>query len=233
MSSSLVTQKAQSTGFSLQTSLLASVFSDDSKSASWNTGSSCLKAWMSGVMTPTTWKSAHENARLAMIDACCCCLSPVVQKILLDAKPITLTDPGTFVYVLVSPLWGKCYVGAVGFGKSKRRCPLQRWSEHVKQALLWNSKTSRKRCNSRRSPLYAAMAAVGPENVIQVIVARPSPSDLASAERFFIRKLQPVFNIKEVDDCAIYLAKSLCPHSGRCCDVRKSSSSAGTATSDC
>ena len=34
----------------------------------------------------------------------------------------------------------------------------QRWFEHIRQAKVWNSKTSRKRFSSRRSPLYAAMA---------------------------------------------------------------------------
>ena len=53
------------------------------------------------------------------------------------------------------------------------------------------------------------MAAVDPANVIQVILAQPSATDLASAERFFIRKLQPVFNIREVDESAIHLARSL------------------------
>ena len=192
-----------------QSALVASAFSLSSESSSWAAGACCLKAWMSGVMTPTTWTSAHESSRKAMIDSCRCSLSPVVQKVLLDAKTTALTTPGVYVYVLFSPLWGKCYVGAVGFGKNRRRCPLERWIEHTKQALLWNSKASRKRCASRRSCLYSAMAAIDPANVIQVIVAQPSPNDLASAERFFIRKLQPVFNIREVDDCAIHLAKSL------------------------
>ena len=120
-----------------------------------------------------------------------------------------MTDAGVYVYALISPLWGKCYVGAVGYGKNQCRCPLIRWIEHTKQAMLWNSKTSRKRCNSRRSPLYAAMASVDPANVIQVILAQPAACDLASAERYFIRKLHPVFNIREVDDCVVHLAKSL------------------------
>ena len=193
----------------VQAAILSSTFSDKSRSSSWAAGSFCLQAWMGGVMSVKTWNCSHEAARKKMIDSCRCSLSPVVQKVLLDAKLTALTDPGVYVYVLFSPLWGKCYVGAVGFGKNKCRCPLQRWIEHIKQARLWNSKTSRKRCASRRSPLYAAMAAVGPANVIQVIVAQPLANDLALAERFFIRKLQPVFNIKEVDDCSVHLAKSL------------------------
>ena len=138
---------------------------------------------MSGVMSAKTWGVAHEAARIGMFRACRCSVSTVVQKVLLDAQPMSLTSPGVYVYALISPLWGKCYVGAVGYGKHKRRCPLERWIEHTKQALLWNSKTSRKRCSSRRSPLYAAMASVDPANVIQVILAQPSACDLAPAER--------------------------------------------------
>ena len=87
-------------------------------------------------MSTRTWDSAHEAARQSMVDCCRCCLSPVVQNVLLHAKLTPLTDAGVFVYALFSPLWGKCYVGAVGFGKNKRRCPLDRWIEHTKQARL-------------------------------------------------------------------------------------------------
>ena len=55
------------------------------------------------------------------------------------------------------------------------------------------------------------MAAVDPANVIQVILAQPSACELASAEKYFIRKLQPVFNIRDVDDGIVQLAKTLSP----------------------
>ena len=196
----------------VQLSLLLSAFSDPHKSAVWREGFLCLKQWMSGVISRRTWNSAHEAARREMIESCRCCLSDAVQHVLLHShRDAPLTTPGVFVYALFSPLWGKCYVGAVGFGKSKHRCPLDRWIEHTKQALLWSSKTSRKRYSSARSPLYAAMAAVGPANVIQVILAQPSAGNLAPAEKYFIRKLSPVFNIREVDDSIVQLAKSLSP----------------------
>ena len=53
------------------------------------------------------------------------------------------------------------------------------------------------------------MAAVEPCNVIQVVLATPFHRDLASAERFFIRKLQPVFNIRELDDSIVFLSRTL------------------------
>ena len=94
-------------------------------------------------------------------------------------------------------------------GFCNARSPLEIWIDHIRQAILWDSKTSRKRCGSRRSPLYAAMSAVNPSNVIQVVLALPTYRDLASAERFFIRKLQPVFNLRELDDSVLHLAQSL------------------------
>ena len=68
---------------------------------------------------------------------------------------------------------------------------------------------SRKRYGSSRSLLYAAMAAVDPANVIQVILATPTKDGLRSAEKFFIRKFQPVFNIRDADCNVTSLARSL------------------------
>ena len=53
------------------------------------------------------------------------------------------------------------------------------------------------------------MAAVKPCNVIQVVLAAPSRNDLATAERFFVRKLQPAFNIRDADENIVSLARSL------------------------
>ena len=142
-----------------------------------------------------------------MVDACRLSNSKSVQRVLEVATTIPINQPGIYVYALISPLWGKCYVGACGFRND--RCPLQRWSKHVRQAVLWMSKTSRKRHRSRRSPLYAAMDAVKPRNVIQVVLAAPSRNDLATAERFFVRKLQPAFNIRDADENIVSLARSL------------------------
>ena len=204
MPASDVFQPAQQ---SVQQALLRSAFSCYQGFELWTTASECLKAWMDGVVSLRNWGTSQIDAWRKMFEASRFCVSASVQHVLSYASADTLTNKGFFVYALISPLWGKCYVGACGFRNC--RSPLERWIEHVKQAKLWNSKTSQKRYASRRSPLYAAMAAVGPFNVIQVILAQPSRQDLASAERFFIRKLQPVFNIRETEDSVLHLARSL------------------------
>ena len=193
--------------FISQKALLSSCFSDQAAAEEWNTGSDSLKHWMFGPISVRRWGHDQEHAWKRMVEACRFCNSSIVQKVISDCLPVSLTKPGYYVYALVSPLWSKCYVGACGF--NNRRCPLDRLIEHIRQALLWNSKTSRKRCASRRSPLYGAMAAVDPANVIQIVLAVPSSQHLAAAERHFIRKLQPVFNIREMDDSILHLAKSL------------------------
>ena len=103
---------------------------------------------------------------------------------------------GYWVYALVSPLWGKCYVE--GRGYKRPRCPLERWIEHTRLAKLWSTKTSRSRFAFRRSPHYAAMAAVSCSNVVMVVLANPNPRELLQAEKYFTRRLQPVFNFRNV-----------------------------------
>ena len=44
------------------------------------------------------------------------------------------------------------------------------------------------------------MAAVSLSNVVMIILARPRPCVLFHAERYFTRKLFPVFNLRNVDD---------------------------------
>ena len=50
------------------------------------------------------------------------------------------------------------------------------------------------------SALYGAMAAVGCENVVMVIVAKTTAASLAQQERSFMKRLRPVFNIVSMDD---------------------------------
>ena len=193
--------------FNPETALLLSSFSDEAVAGQWRSGSSAINDWISAGPTLKQWGSQQNSSWTSMLEACRFCNSKSVQRVLGVATSIAVNQSGVYVYALISPLWGKCYVGACGF--RNERCPLQRWSEHIRQALLWMSKTSRKRHNSRRSPLYAAMAAVKPCNVIQVVLAAPSRNDLATAERYFIRKLQPVFNIREVDETVVSFSRSL------------------------
>ena len=128
------------------------------------------------------------------------CRSDVVQQVAdvaLRPQP-PLDQPFYGVYVLCSPKWGKCYVGAFGF--EGQRAPILRWKEHIDRCRLWSSETSKARYAGRRSALYAAMAAVGHENVVMVIVAQTTAASLAQQERTYVKALRPVFNIVAMDE---------------------------------
>ena len=103
-----------------------------------------------------------------------------------------LCEPACVVYALVSPLWGKCYVGASGLRAP--RPPIERWMEHVGRARLWQSATSHTRYGQRCPPLYAAMGSVSPHNVCFVVLEVTTQPRLAQRERHYIRQLEPVFN---------------------------------------
>ena len=124
--------------------LIAGAFSTCEAVQQWTTASACLGAWITGPKSLNTWTAVQKQAHLQLVDAAKCCLSPVVQKVL-DVSAFTQQDvtiAGHWVYALVSPLWGKCYVGACGMEGA--RCPLLRWMEHMKLAILWNSSTSKR-----------------------------------------------------------------------------------------
>ena len=119
-----------------------------------------------------------------------------IQAVMSLALPPSapIEQPGYFVYGLVSPFWGRCYVGGTGYRGP--RSPLARWTDHLRLAKLWSSETSRTRYGQRCPPLYSAMAAVGLENVLLVVLAVVSREDLPEQETEFTRRLQPVFNVR-------------------------------------
>ena len=188
----------------------------------WQTGSAVIQRWMSQPMSPGSWGSTQEAARMAMLSALRFCKSSVVQRILsvLPSVQPPVTAEGHWVYVLLSPFWGKCYVGACGLGAS--RVAIARWVEHIRASKLWGSRSSRRRCGSRCPILYAAMSSVSPWHVIMALVTSVPQHSLAAAERYFIRALRPVFNWHGaaerlvpddapvlVDDVALYASKVL------------------------
>ena len=140
----------------------------------------------------TTEQAAEQHASLLPLLAAA--RSSAVQRVLrmVQRPQPDLREPMCAVYALISPLWGKCYVGAVGFRQP--RPPIKRWREHVTRAQLWQSRTSSCHFSGRAPPLYAAMAAVSPRNVCLVILERTVPVLLARRERAYIRALEPVFN---------------------------------------
>lgn len=107
-----------------------------------------------------------------------------------------LTRAGFFVYALVSPFWGKLYIGAVGLEGARE--PVERLREHIAEAKKWQSRTSVQRYGGRSPALYRAMAKVGPENVIMVLIAETAAAALRTVEKIFIRKAGPVFNVMGV-----------------------------------
>ena len=103
-----------------------------------------------------------------------------------------LLEPSFSVYALVSPLWSKVYVGATGF--KRPRAIMERWWEHIKKSAEWKSSSSKRRYQHHTPPLYRAMAAIDPSNVIVIPLARAYHHNLGSVERHFIRLLAPTFN---------------------------------------
>ena len=128
------------------------------------------------------------------------CRSQVVQQVLDKALvPQPALDHAFHgIYALCSPKWGKCYVGAFGFKRPRQ--PMERWKEHMDRCRLWASSTSATRYAGRCPQLYAAMAAVGAENVVMVIIGSTTPASLAQQERFYIKQFTPVFNVASVGD---------------------------------
>ena len=123
--------------------------------------------------------AAYSNAVHRTLD--CCLSSP------------NLLVPIVGVYALVSPLWAKVYVGAVGFRGP--RPAIARYLEHARHAQMWASDRSKSHFVRRRPSLYSAWANVGLENVVQILLCHCSREELADVERYFIRKLSPVLNI--------------------------------------
>ena len=191
--------------------LVAGAFTSCEAAQQWVTASACLATWIAGPKSLNTWSDEQKQAHLQMIAAAKCCLSPVVQQVL-DVAAFSqqdITIAGHWVYALVSPLWGKCYVGACGMEGA--RCPLMRWMEHIKLAVLWSSSMSRRRCASRCPALYSAMGSVSVENVIMLVLAARGRRLLPQAERYFIRKLQPVFSEREVQDAPYNVLRTIAP----------------------
>ena len=174
--------------------MLQSSFEDGKMAQQWAGSFSVIQKWMEGPLSLKTWSSAEVNARQLMLDALKHSKSPVIQRVLDASAGICqdITTKGYYGYVLVSPLWGKCYVGGCGY--TRARCPLERLIEHIRMTKIWFSRTSLSRYAHCRPPHYAAMSAVSPANVTMLIVARPAEAALAQAERYFTRKLHPVFN---------------------------------------
>ena len=123
-------------------------------------------------------------------DARCSAVHRVLDA-MLTTQP-SLLDSRCVIYALISPLLSKCYVGAVGF--KGPRPPIRRWLEHMSLAKLWDSKTSRHKCISRRPALYTALAYAGLGNVVMAVLALPPQHALGSVERSFIRLMSPVYN---------------------------------------
>ena len=64
--------------------------------------------------------------------------SPIIQQVLDIANGVhqDITQADYSVYALVSPLWGKCYIGGCGYTRS--RCPLERWIASGEALVITN-----------------------------------------------------------------------------------------------
>jgi len=176
----------------LSLSLAQASFTTTSASTTWCESCLGLQPFVTGPLSVNRWTTEFRLLRQRQFDSLLYARSFVVQKVCAVWSPTQdiLTTPGCYVYAMVSPYWGKCYVGALGFHSDKN--PLQRWIEHMRLARLWGSKTSQNRYASRCPPLYAAMSKVGLQNVVFGIIARTNRSALAVTEQYYIRLLQPV-----------------------------------------
>ena len=104
---------------------------------------------------------------------------------------VQITSSTFAVYSLVSPLWTKLYVGAVGFcGTSS---VLACYTKHLRLAKLGPHYRSGGFLRASTS-LYSPLAVVGLGNVITVVFCECSLQNLVQKERYFIRKMFPVLN---------------------------------------
>ena len=129
-----------------------------------------------------------------------------------------LNMPQSAVYVLVSPMWNKVYVGAFGF--KRPRPATERWKEHLTWERLWSSRMSQTRFVGRCPPLYAAMRSVGVHNVVMVILQSTTREALSIVERRFIKLLSPVFNIAAVNNAIVLMHQAAASLKGSTLDDR-------------
>ena len=173
--------------------VLQSAFTQHAAAAEWNR----LASLVADRSCSLALRTECRDKMLALLPYCRSDVVQQVADVALRPQP-PLDQPFYGVYVLCSPKWGKCYVGAFGF--EGQRAPILRWKEHIDRCRLWSSETSKARYAGRRSALYAAMAAVGHENVVMVIVAQTTAASLAQQERTYMKALRPVFNIVAMDE---------------------------------
>ena len=180
--------------------MIYSAFLENDDGQRWLQVSGVLHKWITGPMSVGTWGGIQAAAYDVLLELLKKSKSPSIQRVLEASVGVSedVTKPGYWVYALVSPLWGKCYIGGTGY--TRPRCLLERWIEHIRMAKLWMSNTSQHRFRSRQSQVYAAMCSIEMANVVMIKIASPQPKELFQAEAFYTRKLQPVFNTRNVED---------------------------------
>ena len=107
------------------------------------------------------------------------------------------------VYALVSPLWGNCYVGACGTMPTNEAN-----RAHQANCLMESLNVTTSMCPSVPSSLKGLVSV---ENVIMLVLAAPGRRLLPQAERYFIRKLQPVFNERKVQNAPYNVLRTIAP----------------------
>ena len=180
----------------LPSALLSASFFTAEAAVQWAKSAAVIRAWLSGPLSVRTWGPEQAKARQEMLAVAFQACAGRMQAVLSHAAPMTqpIDVPGCYVYALASPFWGRCYPGGCGYRGP--RPPLARWIEHLRLAKTWGSATSQRRYGHCCPPLYSAMAAVGPENAVLVILSVVPRETLADRETHFTRILQPVFNVR-------------------------------------
>ena len=92
---------------------LFSSFMDGKYAHEWEKCSLEMTKWMAGPMSIKSWKQTQTEAFSSLLALLRHSKSPQVQRVLDTAAgiPQDMLKDGYWVYALVSPLWGKCYVG--------------------------------------------------------------------------------------------------------------------------
>ena len=128
----------------------AAAFRDASAAAEWAAAAAEL-AQVLGCRSKSVSSTAQQVSELMrrMTPLLPFAYSKAVQKVLqLPLVEVNLWEAGFFVYCLLSPFWGKPYVGAVGL--EGPRAPFMRLKEHMRMAKLWSSETSQRRYGARK-----------------------------------------------------------------------------------
>ena len=112
------------------------------------------------------------------------------------AWDVGYTHKSTIIYVMVTALSKKVYVGQTG-GKRNLRCMMQRYHEHRRKGSTWRMH-KHKHARNKETGLYDAMATMGWEQFVMLPIAITTPMHANHLEDIWIQQFgKQVWNLTD------------------------------------